>query len=110
MSKRPIAWLGLLIMLAAVVIGFVPNIFGILLLFVTTLFGGYQIKKQTDQETYDYFIRKFAHVVIVFNLVFVGMVMLTPLEPVDKISAAFLNMMVVFVMMTFLKLHDKHKE
>ena len=94
----------------AVVVGFIPNIFSILLLFATTIFGGYQIKKLTDQKTYDFFVRRFAHVVIIFNLVFVGMVMFTPLDPIDKFSAAFLNMLVVIVMITFLKLNDKHKE
>ena len=91
----------------AVVVGFIPSIWSILLLFATTIFGGYQIKKLTDQKTYDFFVRRFAHVVIIFNLVFVGMVMFTPLDPVDKFSAAFLNMLVVIVMMTFLKLNDK---
>ena len=80
------------------------------MLFATTLFGGYQIKKHAP-ESYDGFIRKFGHAVVIFNIVFVGMVMLIPSESmdyIDKASAAFLNIMVIVVMITFLSLHKKH--
>ena len=106
--KRPISAAGLLVMIAAVVIGFKPTIWSILFLFATTLFGAYQVKKHAP-ESYDGLVRTFGHMVIIFNLVFIGMVMFTPLDPIDKFSAAFLNMMVVIVMVTFLKLQKKHK-
>lgn len=106
--KRPVAWAGFAIMAMAVVVGFVPTIWSILMLFATTLFGGHMIKKH-EPDSYDGFVRVFGHMVIVFNLVFVGMVMLTPLEPIDKISAAFLNMLVVIVMITFLNINKKNK-
>ena len=96
-------------MIAAVVVGFVPSIWSILLLFVVTLFGGHQIKKLAP-ESYDGFVKAFGHMVIIFNIVFVGMVMFTPLDPIDKFSSAFLNMMVIIVMITFLRLNEKHKK
>ena len=82
------------------------------MLFATTLFGGYQIKKHAP-ESYDGFITKFGHAVVLFNIVFVGMVMLIPSETmsyIDKASAAFLNIMVIVVMMTFLHLKNKQKK
>lgn len=100
--KRPVSAAGLLIMIAAVVVGFIPTLPSILLLFVTTLFGGYQIKKHAP-ESYDGFIKAFGLLTIIFNMVAVGMIMLTPLEYVDKVSAAFLNMMVVFIIITLFK-------
>ena len=104
--KRPVSAAGLLIMIAAVVVGFIPTIWSILMLFATTLFGGHMIKKHA-KDSYDGFVRTFGHAVIAFNLVFIGMVMWTPLDPIDKFSAAFLNMMVVIVMVTFLTIKKK---
>lgn len=107
--NRPVSAVGLLIMIAAVVVGFVPTIWSIMLLFAVTLLGGHQIKKHAP-ESYDGFVRVFGHMVIIFNMVFIGMVMLTPLDPIDKFSSAFLNMMVVIVMITFLRLNQKKEE
>ena len=104
--NRPVSAAGLLIMIACVVVGFVPTIWSILLLFAVTLLGGHQIKKHAP-ESYDGFVKTFGHAVIAFNLVFIGMVMWTPLDPIDKFSAAFLNMMVVIVMVTFLTIKKK---
>ena len=64
------------------------------------------IKKHAP-ESYDGFVKTFGHAVIAFNLVFIGMVMMTPLDPIDKFSAAFLNLMVVIVMVTFLTIKKK---
>ena len=97
---------GLLIMIVAVIVGFNPSIWSILMLFATTLFGGYMIKKNYP-ESYEHFLRMFSHAVIIFNMVFVGMVMLIDhpgMSYVDKASAAFLNILVILVMITLLKL------
>ena len=106
MGSRPVSAAGLLIMITAVFVGFVPTIWSILLLFAVTLLGGHQIKKHAP-ESYDGFVRMFGHMVIIFNMVFIGLVMLTPLEPIDKFSAVFLNLMVVLVMITLLHLNKK---
>ena len=100
---------GFIIMLCAVLVGFVPTIWSILLLFATTLFGGHMIKKHAP-ESYDGFIKMFGIGVIVFNLIAVALIMMTPLNYVDKSSAAFLNLMVVFIILTLLKLNNKNKE
>ena len=99
---------GFIIMLCAVLVGFVPTIWSILLLFATTLFGGHMIKKHAP-ESYDGFIKMFGIGVIVFNLIAVALIMMTPLNYVDKSSAAFLNLMVVFIIITLLKLNNKKK-
>ena len=106
--KRPISWAGFAMMACAVLVGFVPTIWSILLLFVTTLFGGHMIKKHAP-ESYDGFIRMFGIGVIVFNMIAVGLIMMTPLDYIDKASAAFLNLMVVFIILTLLKLNNKNK-
>ena len=95
---------GFIIMLCAILVGFVPTIWSILLLFVTTLFGGHMIKKHAP-ESYDGFIKMFGVGVIVFNLIAVGLIMASPLNYIDKSSAAFLNLMVVFIILTLLKLN-----
>ena len=95
-------------MLCAILVGFVPTIWSILLLFVTTLFGGHMIKKHAP-ESYDGFIKMFGVGVIVFNLIAVGLIMASPLNYIDKSSAAFLNLMVVFIIITLLKLNNKQK-
>ena len=99
---------GFIIMLCAILVGFVPTIWSILLLFVTTLFGGHMIKKHAP-ESYDGFIKMFGVGVIIFNLIAVGLIMMTPLNYIDKASAAFLNLMVVFIILTLLKLNNKKK-
>ena len=88
----------------AVFVGFVPTLPSILLLFTTTLLGGHLIKKQ-DPESYEGFIKLFGLGVVVFNLIAVGLIMAaTELDYVDRASAAFLNLMVVVVILTLLKI------
>ena len=104
--NRPVSITGLAIMAAAVVVGFVPTIWSIMLLFFTTLLGGHYIKKHAE-ESYDGFLQMFGYLVIGFNMIAVAMIMMTPLEYVDKASAAFLNLMVVFIIITLLKIKNK---
>ena len=99
---------GFVIMLFAILVGFVPTIWSILLLFAVTLLGGHMIKRHAP-ESYDGFIKMFGVFVIVFNLVAVGLIMMSPLNYIDKSSAAFLNLMVVFIILTLLKLNNKQK-
>ena len=99
---------GFIIMLFAILVGFVPTIWSILLLFAVTLLGGHMIKRHAP-ESYDGFIKMFGVFVIVFNVVAVGLIMMSPLDYVDKSSAAFLNLMVVFIIITLLKLNNKKK-
>ena len=99
---------GFVIMLFAILVGFVPTIWSILLLFAVTLLGGHMIKRHAP-ESYDGFIKMFGVFVIVFNLVAVGLIMMSPLDYIDKSSAAFLNLMVVFIILTLLKLNNKQK-
>ena len=99
---------GFIIMLFAIFVGFVPTIWSILLLFAVTLLGGHMIKRHAP-ESYDGFIKMFGVFVIVFNLVAVGLIMMSPLNYIDKSSAAFLNLMVVFIILTLLKLNNKKK-
>ena len=108
MKKYPVSSVGLLIMIAAVVIGFNPSGWSMLLLFVTTLFGGYMIKKNAP-ESYDGFIKLFGYVAAAFNLVAAGLIMLTPLDYVDKASASFLNLMVFFVIITLMRVAREKK-
>ena len=99
---------GFVIMLFAILVGFVPTIWSILLLFAVTLLGGHMIKRHAP-ESYDGFIKMFGVFVIVFNLIAVGLIMMSPLDYIDKSSAAFLNLMVVFIILTLLKLNNKQK-
>ena len=99
---------GFIIMLFAILVGFVPTIWSILLLFAVTLLGGHMIKRHAP-ESYDGFIKMFGVFVTVFNLIAVGLIMMSPLDYVDKSSAAFLNLMVVFIIITLLKLNNKQK-
>ena len=99
---------GFIIMLFAILVGFVPTIWSILLLFAVTLLGGHMIKRHAP-ESYDGFIKMFGVFVIVFNLIAVGLIMMSPLDYIDKSSAAFLNLMVVFIIITLLKLNNKQK-
>ena len=99
---------GFVIMLFAILVGFVPTIWSILLLFAVTLLGGHMIKRHAP-ESYDGFIKMFGVFVIVFNLIAVGLIMMSPLNYIDKSSAAFLNLMVVFIILTLLKLNNKQK-
>ncbi len=99
--KRPLALVGFAIMIMAVFAGFVPSFWSILMVFATTLLGGHYIKK-TAPEDYKNFLRMFGGMVTVFNIVAVGMIMMTPLDYIDKASAAFLNLMVIMVIVTLL--------
>ena len=106
--NRPVMHVGFIIMLFAILVGFVPTIWSILLLFAVTLLGGHMIKRHAP-ESYDGFIKMFGVFVIVFNLIAVGLIMMSPLDYIDKSSAAFLNLMVVFIILTLLKLNNKQK-
>ena len=108
MGQRPVMHAGFVIMLFAILVGFVPTIWSILLLFAVTLLGGHLIKRHAP-ESYDGFIKLFGVFVIVFNLIAVGLIMASPLDYIDKSSAAFLNLMVVFIILTLLKLNNKQK-
>ena len=99
--KRPVSAIGLLIMIAAVVVGFVPTLQSLLLLFATTLFGGYMIKKH-QPEAYDGFVRFFGYCVAGANFLAAGMMMMTPLDYIDKASGAFLSMMIGMVILTLI--------
>ena len=101
--NRPVSWVGFAIMVFAVVVGFVPTLPSILMLFATTLLGGYYIKKN-HEEDYDNFLTLFGYGVVGANAIAVGMIMLTPLDYIDKASASFLNLMVIFIIITLLKI------
>ena len=106
--NRPVMHAGFIMMLCAILVGFVPTIWSIMLLFAVTLLGGHMIKKHAP-ESYDGFIQMFGIGVIVFNIIAVGLIMMTPLNYIDKSSAAFLNLMVIFIILTLLKLNNKQK-
>ena len=97
---------GFAIMLMAVFVGFVPTIWSIMMLFATTLLGGWFIK-QNAEESYDGFLTYFGLGVVGFNLVAVGLIMWSDIPYVDKASAAFLNLMVVLIILTLLKIKNK---
>lgn len=101
--KYPISIVGLTIMAMAVFAGFAPTLPSILLLFVTTLLGGRLIRKHHEKEVYDNFVRKFGYGVVLFNLAAAGLIMLTPLNYIDKASAAFLSIMVAVVILTLIR-------
>ena len=100
---------GLAIMVFAVFAGFVPTLPSILMLFATTLLGGHYIKKH-HEEDYDSFLTMFGYGVAGFNLVAVALIMLTPLDYIDKASASFLNLMVIFIIITLLKIKKNDRE
>ena len=102
MGKRPVSAVGLLIMIACVVVGFQPTLPSLLLLFATTIFGGYQIKKHAGKEVYDKFVVLFGYFCAGLNFLAAGMIMLTPLDYVDKASGAFLSMLVGMVIITLI--------
>ncbi len=99
--KRPISWAGFAIMAMAVVVGFVPTIWSILALFATTLLGGHMIKKHAE-ESYKGFLRMFGYMVAILNIIAAGLIMMTPLDYIDKASAAFLNILVAIIALTLL--------
>ena len=101
--NRPVSWVGLAIMVFAVFAGFVPTLPSILMLFATTLLGGHYIKKH-HEEDYDSFLTLFGYGVVGFNMIAIAMIMMTPLDYIDKASASFLNLMVVFIIITLLKI------
>ena len=79
---------------------------GMLLMFVITLAIGHWIKK-TRPEAHKGFVISFGRGVIVLNAIAVGMILLINhpnFEYIDKISAVFLNLMVIFIMITLIKL------
>ena len=102
MGRYPISSAGLLIMITAVVVGFVPSIWSILFLFATTIFGGFMIKKHAGKEAYDQFVKYFGWAVAGANFVAAGMMMMTPLNYIDKASGAFLSMMIGMVILTLI--------
>ena len=104
--KRPVSAVGLLIMVAAVVVGFQPTLPSMLLLFATTLFGGHMIKKHAP-ESYDGFVRLFGYIVAGANVLAAGMIMMTPLDYIDKASSAFLSIMVAVVILTLIFNNNK---
>ena len=106
MKKYPVSSAGLLIMIAAVVIGFKPTLPSLLLLFATTLLGGHLIKKHSP-DSYDYFVKMFGYFCAGLNFLAAGMIMLTPLEYADKASGAFLSMLVGMVIITLIRNNSK---
>lgn len=105
--KRPVSAAGLAIMIMAVVVGFIPTLPSILMLFATTLLGGHYIKKHAA-ESYDGFVIIFGYFCAGFNILAAGMIMLTDMPYVDKASGAFLNMIVAMVIITLI-LNNKKK-
>ena len=100
--KRPVSAVGLLIMIAAVVVGFKPTLPSLLLLFATTIFGGHMIKKHAP-ESHKGFVKLFGYIAAGANIFAAGLIMLTPLDYVDKASGAFLSMLVGFVILTLIQ-------
>ena len=100
--KRPIAWVGFAIMIVAVLVGFVPTLWSLLLLFATSLLGGYWIK-QNAAESYLGFVKLFRWFAAIGNFVAAGMLLLTPLDYLDKASHAFLPLIVGLVIITLLR-------
>ena len=109
MKKYPISSVGLLIMIAAVVVGFQPTLPSMLLLFVTTLFGGHMIRKHAP-DSYKGFVIIFGYMAAIFNFVAAGMIMLTPLEYIDKASGAFLSMLVGLVIITLIRNNNESNQ
>ena len=108
--KRPVSIAGLAIMSMAVLVGFVPTLWSILLLFVTTLFAGHMIKKHAE-ESYKGFLIMFGLFVAAFNFIAGGMIMFAfDLPYVDRLSGAFLNLMVGIVIITLIKLNEKNNQ
>ncbi len=105
--KRPISLVGMAIMVMAVFVGFVPTLWSIIALFATTLLGGHYIKKHAPED-YKNFLRMFGGMVALLNLIAVGMIMMTPLDYIDKASAAFLNFLVLMIIVTLL--HNTRNE
>ena len=102
--KRPVSWVGIAIMSMAVLVGFVPTIWSILLLFATTLLGGHMIKKHAE-ESYEGFLMLFGLFVAAFNFIAGGMIMMAfQLPYVDRLSGAFLSFMIGIVILTLLKI------
>ena len=67
-------------------------------------FGGHLIKKH-EPEAYDYFLKFFGYAVAIFNIIAVGLIMTAFKVPyVDRLSAAFLNIMVIIVIITLLNI------
>ena len=106
--KRPVSAVGMLIMIACVVVGFQPTLPSILLLFATTLFGGHMIKKHAGKDTYDKFVIVFGYLAACINFAAAGMIMLTPLDYIDKASGAFLSMLVGMVIITLIMNNKKN--
>ena len=104
--KRPVSAVGLLIMIMAVVVGFIPTLPSLLMLFATTIFGGHMIKKHAP-ESYHGFVKLFGYLAAGFNFLAAGMIMLTPLDYVDKASGAFLSMLVGVVIITLIRRQDE---
>lgn len=107
---RPLSIAGLAIMIMAAIAGFNPSLPSILMLFATTLFGGWYIRKNESKKTYDGFVLLFGYVAAGVNFIAAGMIMLTSLNYIDKASSAFLSMMVGFVIITLIRLNGKKNE
>ncbi len=108
--KRPVSWGGFAIMAAAVVVGFVPTIWSILMLFATTIFAGHMIKKHAE-ESHDGFVMLFGLFVAGANLLAGGMIMLANELPLgDRISGAFLNTVIALVIITLVKIKSEKDE
>ena len=94
----------------AVIGGFKPSLPGLLMLFATTLFGGYMIKKH-QPESYDTLIKYFGLAVAGVNFLAGGMILMARQLPyVDRMSGAFLSFMVGAVIMTLLRIKFKKDE
>ena len=105
--KRPVSWGGLAIMSAAVVVGFKPTIWSLMLLFITTLLAGHLIKKHAE-ESYDGFLTMFGLFCAGANFLAGGMIMFALQLPyIDRISGAFLSFIVGIVIITLLKIKNK---
>ena len=94
----------------AVVVGFVPTLPSLLMLFATTLFAGHQIKKHAE-ESYDGFVKLFGLFCAGANFLAGAMIMLaTKLPLVDRMSGAFLSFMIGLVIITLIKNNSNDRE
>ena len=106
--NRPVSIAGMAIMIMAVVVGFVPTLPSLLMLFATTLFAGHQIKKHAE-ESYDGFVKLFGLFCAGANFLAGGMIMFaTQLPLVDRTSGAFLSFMIGLVIITLIKNNSKN--
>ena len=102
--NRPVSAVGLLIMVAAAVVGFKPTLWSMLLFMATTIFGGHLIKKLEGKKVYDGFVILFGYMASGFCFIAGGMLWFAfELPWIDRISHSFLPIVAGTVIITLIK-------